>query len=190
MIVGHARLRNEALAASLRLDVVGTSLPDDAVARVAECDPDIVIVEVVTAEDVKTVAELGGRVRVLAVGDEGAIRACAIAGMSGFATLDSSPADIEEAVEVLAGGGMLCSRLVAAELLRLSAGDVGPDPLAELTHREREVLAAVAEGLHNKQIAARLGLELQTIKNHMHNIIEKLGVGDRGEAAAIFDTTT
>ena len=60
------------------------------------------------------------------------------------------------------------------------------DVLEELTEREREILQMVARGLQNKVIAAALGLSQHTVKIHLHNIIRKLGVHNRTEAAALF----
>jgi two-component system, NarL family, nitrate/nitrite response regulator NarL len=54
-----------------------------------------------------------------------------------------------------------------------------------LTRRELEVLGLLEEGLSNKQIARRLGIELSTVKNHVHNVLAKLGVARRAEAVAV-----
>jgi DNA-binding NarL/FixJ family response regulator len=55
---------------------------------------------------------------------------------------------------------------------------------AGLTNREREILVLVDQGSSNKEIARRLGIEVATVKNHVHNILEKLRVRRRAEAAA------
>ena len=57
-----------------------------------------------------------------------------------------------------------------------------PDLAGRLTVREREILGLVAEGLSNKQIARRLSIRLSTVKNHVHSIMKKLDVRERGEA--------
>lgn len=62
-------------------------------------------------------------------------------------------------------------------------------PLSRLTPREREILALVEAGCSNKQIARQLDIRLATAKNHVHNILEKLGVRSRGEAAAVVRRT-
>jgi DNA-binding NarL/FixJ family response regulator len=56
--------------------------------------------------------------------------------------------------------------------------------VAALSPRERQILALIDEGLANKEIAHRLGIELATVKNHVHHILEKLQVTRRGQAAA------
>jgi DNA-binding NarL/FixJ family response regulator len=57
------------------------------------------------------------------------------------------------------------------------------DEVADLTPREQEVLDLIGEGLSNQEIADRLVIEVGTVKNHVHSILQKLDVGDRDEAA-------
>lgn len=72
-----------------------------------------------------------------------------------------------------------------AEMAHVSAGtSLNPDGLAELTPREVEVLALIGDGLTNQEIADQLVIELGTVKNHVHNILRKLDVRSREEAAA------
>lgn len=66
----------------------------------------------------------------------------------------------------------------------LAAERRGPPCDAVLTPREKEILALIDDGLSNKQIAQRLFIEVPTVKNHVHNILEKLNVSRRSEAAA------
>ena len=77
---------------------------------------------------------------------------------------------------------------MTASLLRrvaaLAAGNGGGLPRAQLTSREREIVGLIDRGLSNKEIARDLGIEVATVKNHVHNILEKLQVHRRGEAAA------
>ena len=83
---------------------------------------------------------------------------------------------------------------MANDLLRrlreLSAAVAGPDPEARLTRREVEVLELIEEGLSNKLIARRLSIQEQTVKNHVHNILLKLGVSRRTEAVAAMRSRT
>ena len=77
---------------------------------------------------------------------------------------------------------------MAASLLRrvaaLAAVHGGELPRGRLTSREREIVRLIDQGLSNKEIARDLGIEVATVKNHVHNILEKLQVHRRGEAAA------
>lgn len=95
----------------------------------------------------------------------------------------------KEAIKTVLSGEFYCSpKLTSALWKQLGRGD-NADGIestrgdSRLTSREREVLELIAdERLGNKQIARRLGVSLYTVKNHVHNIIEKLGVQDRNEA--------
>ena len=66
----------------------------------------------------------------------------------------------------------------------LAAEGAHQPPLNRLTSREHEIVLLIEEGLSNKQIARRPQIEVATVKNHVHHILEKLGVAGRGEAAA------
>jgi DNA-binding NarL/FixJ family response regulator len=111
------------------------------------------------------------------------------AGALGYLLKDVSGEELADAVRKVAAGGALIepsvARKVLAEFARLAppsrAPDEGlPEPLSE---REREVLRLVALGLSNREIAERLGLAEGTVKNYVTNILQKLGVRDRTQAA-------
>jgi two-component system nitrate/nitrite response regulator NarL len=98
-------------------------------------------------------------------------------------------ADIRIAIQAVLSGQHHCSPQLAnalvAQISRIDYSSEWPGQIGEtkLTSREREVLELIAgQQLGNKQIARQLGLSLYTVKNHVHNIIEKLGVQDRHEA--------
>jgi two-component system, NarL family, nitrate/nitrite response regulator NarL len=81
--------------------------------------------------------------------------------------------------------------MIAALLRRVvsvahvQAGHAGSDPTASLTAREREIVHLIDEGLSNKEIATRLQIELPTVKNHVHHVLDKLAVSRRADAAAL-----
>ncbi len=108
------------------------------------------------------------------------------AGALGYLLKDVSGTELAEAIRTVAGGGALIepsvARKVLAEFSRLPAAPrAGPDlPLSE---RERQILALLAQGLSNKQIATRLHLAEGTVKNYVSSILGKLGVEDRVQAA-------
>ena len=110
------------------------------------------------------------------------------AGASGFLLKTASPEQLIEAVRVLAAGDALLSPAVTRRVIaRFGAADDGQatasDPaLAELTEREAEVYALLAEGLSNAEIAGRLFVGDATVKTHVSNILLKLGVRDRVQA--------
>ena len=120
---------------------------------------------------------------------ESGVVACAELGVAGFVTTDASLTELVTALESVASGDLVCSPATAGALLRrvatLAHERPRDDRLALLTGREREVVCLIAEGLSNKQIAHRLYIELATVRNHVHNILGKLGVHRRAEAAAL-----
>ena len=110
------------------------------------------------------------------------------AGASGFLVKDTEPADLLQAVRVVARGDALLSPSVTRRLITDLAtrperprGDRDARALAGLTEREREVLALVAEGLSNDEIAARLFLSPLTSKTHVSRIMTKLNARDRAQ---------
>ena len=81
------------------------------------------------------------------------------------------------AIRTVAAGGAVFGPGVAARLLRNQA------PMADLTPRESEVLAMISHGASNPEIAGELGLSLKTVQNHVANVLAKLQVRDRTQAA-------
>ena len=118
---------------------------------------------------------------------------CAEAGIAGFVSRDGSKEDLVAAVENAVRGEVVCTPRMAASLFkRLAAviratGQAGPP--ATLTGRERDIIAHIDRGLSNKDIARQLKISTATVKNHVHNILEKLQVRRRGEAAAVLRET-
>jgi DNA-binding NarL/FixJ family response regulator len=113
------------------------------------------------------------------------------AGASGFLLKDVQPAQLVDAVRVVAHGEALLAPTVTRRLLDRFAGSLpgAPEPpapeLAELTDREREVLALLAEGLSNAELAERLFLSETTVKTHVSSILRKLGLRDRVQAVVL-----
>jgi DNA-binding NarL/FixJ family response regulator len=113
------------------------------------------------------------------------------AGASGFLVKDTEPAELLQAIRVVARGDALLSPSVTRRLItdiasrpeRLLASDLGS--LSGLTDREREVMALVAEGLSNDEIAARLFLSPLTSKTHVSRIMTKLNARDRAQLVVI-----
>ncbi len=107
-------------------------------------------------------------------------------GAVGFLLKDTAPDELTAAVRAAAAGDGLVSpavtRRVIAEFARRRPAPVSATPLPDLTDREREVLAEIASGLSNAEIAAELFVEIGTVKTHVSRIIAKLGVRDRVQA--------
>jgi DNA-binding NarL/FixJ family response regulator len=112
------------------------------------------------------------------------------AGASGFLAKDLEPAELLQAVRVVAGGEALLSpfatgRLIAEFVARPARRRVDPAALAALTEREREVLALVAAGRSNDEIAAQLRVTAATAKTHVSRAMAKLGARDRAQLVVV-----
>jgi DNA-binding NarL/FixJ family response regulator len=108
------------------------------------------------------------------------------AGASGFLLKDTPPADLLAAIRVVAAGDALLApsvtrRLIAEFARRPEPSAVTPADLAALTDREREVLALVARGLSNAEIAELLVVSGATAKTHVSRVLAKLGARDRAQ---------
>jgi DNA-binding NarL/FixJ family response regulator len=178
--------------------VVGaTSDPVQGVAEYWNLSPDLVLLDVAAEGRVPAIGALVAAVpdvRVVAFAvpeTEGDIIACAEAGVAACVTREASFDELVATIERVGSGESLCSPQVAAVLLRrvaTLAAARSDEPAASLTSREREILDRIAEGLSNKQIAQVLCIEVPTVKNHVHNLLEKLEVHSRHEAAALLRT--
>jgi two-component system nitrate/nitrite response regulator NarL len=123
-------------------------------------------------------------------GEEGQEEALALLrdGAKGYLFRDQSLAELSEAILEVATGATVCTPRIAhllftrlAELGRERRRDEQLDFL-DLTARELEILRLIADGLKNQEIAKRLYLSVHTVKNHVHNILERLGVKSRWSA--------
>lgn len=111
-------------------------------------------------------------------------------GAIAFMSRDASIHDVVSGLLNAAERRFVCSRTVAASLLRkMETASMRSDRLGVescgLTARENQIAALLARGLANKEIAKSLGIQLSTVKNHVHNILAKLGAHSRGEVAAM-----
>lgn len=121
------------------------------------------------------------------------ITECAKIGVEGFITNEDSSDDLKNCIKTVYQGELYYPSKVTRLLLNQFHSPNQSTPCIRkrnlnLTYRQQNVVELVDQGLSNKQIARNLGIELATVKNHVHQIIEKLGANSRYEAAAIFRT--
>jgi DNA-binding NarL/FixJ family response regulator len=105
------------------------------------------------------------------------------AGAVGYLLKDVAPQELVSAIRTVHGGGTLLHPTVVEELVREVSRDGGATTPNPLTAREREVLSLIARGRANKAIAFELGVAEKTVKTHVSNILGKLGLTDRTQAA-------
>jgi DNA-binding NarL/FixJ family response regulator len=182
------------LAAEPDLAVVGQADNGEEALRLAiELVPDVVLLDIGMPGwgGLATVAKLSQacpvtKVVMLTVYDEEDQWLAAFkAGARGYVLKGVPPRDLADIVRLVAGGDVYVSPALAADMLRELTGERSQDPLGELSEREREVLKLVAQGLTNREIAERVHLAEKTVKNHMTNILGKLHVRSRVEAALL-----
>jgi DNA-binding NarL/FixJ family response regulator len=112
------------------------------------------------------------------------LREAVRAGAAGYLLKDVSKDDLIDAIrQVATGGAFIESQMLKGMLSEMKPGAATPSAARNLTKREREILALVAEGLSNREIADKLVLSPETVKSHVAAILEKLNVSDRTQAA-------
>jgi DNA-binding NarL/FixJ family response regulator len=162
----------------------------DARRMAAELQPDVALVDYLlpdgdgAAAAVELRALVPGMKVILLSGarDDDLLRCAVDAGCVGLFTKDRTATELVDALRAAGAGETLFARSSLVRLLRQ------PDPVAtppsELTPREREILELLVEGRSNADIAARLAMSVNTVRNHNQAILRKLGVRSRLEAAA------
>ena len=194
LIADDQRVVREGLAVLLGLlpgvTVVGTAADgEQALALAAELKPDVVLMDLRMPrcdgiEATRRLRDHGDRARVIALttyADDRSVVEALRAGARGYLTKDAGADDIERALRRVAAGQPAIDPAVQHHLLDALAGGPAPDGL---TPRELDVLALIAEGLSNAEIAARLVVAEATVKTHVNHILAKTGVRDRAQAVA------
>jgi len=178
------------LADDPALSVVGEATDGlEAVARAAELAPDVVLMDVqmpglngIEATRRIRAACPAAQIIMLTVSDKDADLFGALkAGARGYLLKNAEAAQVLEAIHRVAHGEAFLPPTLAARVLDEFAAPRSPDALTE---REQMVLRLLAQGLGNKEIAARLALTENTVKTHVRHILEKLHLRSRTEAAA------
>jgi two-component system, NarL family, nitrate/nitrite response regulator NarL len=199
VICSPVRLVREGLAASLHghdgvevMDAV--SLDAEGIARMVAAAPDVVLVDLgqtdaVAAARLVRDARPEAKLVAFALDERDTdVFACAAAGFCSYVARESGAEELLRALVDAMGGRMHCAPHIAAAMFRRLADLLRTaDPRASLpalTSRESEILALAEAGRSNKEIARDLAISCATVKNHMHNILQKLQVTRREQAVA------
>jgi two-component system nitrate/nitrite response regulator NarL len=200
LVASHIRLYCEGLERVLRespeFALVGTACTaSEVIEQTHKLDADVALLDMAmngALSVAREVVRIGSRSKIVALGmpeDEIQVLSCAQLGISGYVTRDGSVAEVVAAIKAAARGDVHCSPKIAGSLVRriaaLATERQGRPATGSLTAREAQILKLVQEGMSNKMISRTLGIELPTVKNHVHSILGKLGIHRRAEAISL-----
>jgi DNA-binding NarL/FixJ family response regulator len=180
------------LAGDERVEVVGQAVDGaDAIQQANKLKPDVVLMDVKMPkidgiEATRQIVQESPGVRVLILTtfetDSQVIQALK-AGASGYVLKDSSVAAIISSIMAVMSGERVMASVVANRVLDMLTGTATPREFYDgMTSREIEILKLLATGVPNKQVAYRLKISEKTVRNHVSNLYEKLGIYDRSQA--------
>ena len=205
LLVNETRLMGNVIAAALEDEpdihvIACVTNIDDAMQIVREKEVDVALVSTRLPDQgalklTSAITELTPSTKVLALGlteEKQRVLRYVEAGATGYILKDDSLEDMIETVRAAQDGKVFVSPQIAAALMErlsvlahmFSGIENSVSDTAGLTSRELEVLQLIGNGLTNQRIAEQLVIEVGTVKNHVHNILDKLNVSSRGEAAA------
>jgi DNA-binding NarL/FixJ family response regulator len=205
LLVNETRLMGNVIAAALEDEpdihvIACVTNMDDAMQIVREKEVDVALVSTRLPDQgalklTSAITELTPSTKVLALGlteEKQRVLRYVEAGATGYILKDDSLEDMIETVRAAQDGKVFVSPQIAAALMErlsvlahmFSGIENSVSDTAGLTSRELEVLQLIGNGLTNQRIAEQLVIEVGTVKNHVHNILDKLNVSSRGEAAA------
>ena len=182
MVASEVRLYRDALQSVLRgvsgIALVGVaSSAEEVIRQACMLNPSVAVVDMAMIESFSIAKQIArapqvGGVMVLGIPEVPAeVIACLPSGILGFVSRDGTVAVLIDAIRA-AGRG-------ASQKVPVAGG------MDDLTAREMEILRLMQQGVSNKTISRHLGIELSTVKNHVHSILAKLGVHRRGEAISL-----
>ncbi|MGQ0432315.1 MAG: response regulator [Microthrixaceae bacterium] len=175
------------------MEVVGeAATAEEALSRIPPTRPDVAILDVrlpdgdgvEVCRDIRSTHPEIQCLMLTSFADDEALFQAIMAGAAGYLLKQVKGSDIADAVRRVSEGQSLLDPAVTARVLdRLRHGPEEDEALARLTDQERRILELIAEGLTNRQIAERIHLAEKTIKNYVSNVLSKLGMERRTQAA-------
>ncbi|MCQ4204115.1 response regulator [Streptomyces sp. NPDC058783] len=174
------------------IEVVGEAADGaEGVDRAQELKPDVILMDVKMpgmdgVDALRRLRELDNHARVLVVTsftEQRTVVPALRAGAAGYVYKDVDPDALAGAIRSVHAGHILLQPEVAGALLSQEESGSGPGRAGSLTEREREVLSLIADGRSNREIARALVLSEKTVKTHVSNILMKLDLADRTQAA-------
>jgi len=185
---------SNSLAGESDITIVGVaSTSEEAFSLTADILPDVLILDITMpgvggieiARRVSTALPVIQIIMLTASEDQDDLMKALKSGVRGYILKGVSAKDLANAVRHVASGGTYISPEMASTLLMEFSKPNPPDPFSELTEREKQILKLVAKGLTNREIGEQIYLAEKTIKHYMTNILQKLHVRSRVEAALL-----
>jgi NarL family two-component system response regulator LiaR len=174
------------------IDLVGEAADGaEAMAKVRELFPDVVLMDLVMPEvdgvaAIREIRKISPKTQVLVLtsfADDERVFSSIEAGALGYLMKDASPQDVIQAIQDVFEGKPVLHPEIAKKLMH-EVSSAHEEPLIErLTPREREVLTLIVEGYSNQEMACELMISEKTVKTHVSNILSKLNLADRTQAA-------
>jgi len=183
----------ELLEGAEDLEVVGEAgTAEEALGRIPATKPDVAVLDVQLPDGngVEVCREVRSRhpeiscLILTSFADDEALFNAIMAGAAGYVLKQVRGNDLIEGIRRVARGESLLDPTLTARVLDRLRAKPEPDELAGLTEQERKILDHIAEGLTNRQIGERMFLAEKTVKNYVSNVLSKLGMSRRSEAAA------
>ena len=204
LIIGSIRLYREGLADLLGKQegfaIAGVSAAPNEHLDLSQLPAaDVILLDMASAESFACARRLRAShpfIPIVAIGiadDDREVLACAEIGAAAYVTREDSTSELTAAIWSAARGELCCSPRLAGTLVRrlaVLASQQAPEVATDrLTPRESEVAALLQQALSNKEIAAKLRIEVATVKNHVHHVLDKLKTRSRLEASRLLTQT-
>lgn len=176
------------------LEVVGEAATgEETVTLAAALQPDVIVMDLRMPgmngiEATRHIVQANPGIHILVVTlveDDDSVLAALRAGARGYILKDANEVEVVRAIRAVSGGDAIFSATIAQRLIDSIGGPrptIPSVPFPDLTDREREILALIAQGRTNTEIAERLVISLKTVRNYISSIFSKLQVADRSQA--------